>query len=365
MISVEAMRLGRFVLSGYNGFTQTNYKDRQETLSRITTPHSSSILSTKLNLAERDNTPALELESNICTFPPTLLERTYPKFQNKKYWDIFIVPKIFNTILNSGILSHEDFIQLRELIANKEGQYSSPILQTAMLIEDFNRAGIEAEKRKKNFIAREGWLHNAKENLNLKLHINKTGGLEVSANHSKEEDLAANRKTITTCKPTSYEGSKHLFLFGCLEAIGSFKVFTPEEEQKIHKLILREKPFSRAALQMAIFLSETFNSFTNIPVRTLSDLSYEKGIYTLSETTIKDVLKNTVNLHFGIYSDLLQLSINPIEQETTFHEGIVQDAAMFKTPAYKTRVLKSIVDTFEYVDPLDRFRKDVMGLLKI
>lgn len=365
MTSVEAMRLSRFVLSGYKGFIHKTYKDRQETLSRITTPHSSSTLSTKLNIAERNNAAALELESNICTFPPTVLEKTYPKFQNKKHWAIFIVPKILNKILDSRILPHEDFMQLRELISNKNGGYNSSVLQAAILIGDFNRAGMQAEKRKKDSIAKEGWLHNANENLNLKLHISKTGKLEVSASPFGNEDLPASRKIITTCKPTSYEGSKHLFLLGCLEAIGSFKVFTPEEEQKIHELVLREKPFSRAALQIAIFLNETFNSFANIPTKTLSDLSYEKGFYTISETTIKDPLENNANLHFSIHSDSLQLLISPIEQETSFHERIVQDEPMFKTPLYKTRVLKSIVDTFEYIDPLDRFRKEVMGLLKI
>ena len=147
-LTVEAARLGRFVLNGYHGFINTEYSGHTQVLSTLDIHAPASVIASRFVLCNPENGGLgsyLEFRANVLPSTPRVLERAYPKYQNQNLWNKFILPYILNAIQDSNCLSASDFKQLKEIVSEGR-EYSNSALQLAMLIGDFYRAAIQIDK---------------------------------------------------------------------------------------------------------------------------------------------------------------------------------------------------------------------------
>lgn len=368
-LTVSGARLGRFVLSGYRGFVNNTFSGRQHTLSKLNTIRPASLHIAKLVICDRESMhePQLEFQSGVCIAAPLFLGKVSPKLQDRKIWNELVLPKLLSAIQNSNCISHEDLMQLRQIVL-KEKTYSNTALQAAIIVGNFYSTAMQVTKppKSKELKLAEGFLSKDDENINLRLYVKKSGGLEVRAKSSKENTHTV-VKTIMPFLPTSYIESKHLFSLACLDAIDSFKLLAPDEELEFQQIVLGDKPFSRTALQLSIFLNEAYEAFSNLPIRTIFDIRRESRIHGLRETMVKDSQENTTNLNCLVSSEgLLELRASPVNsEEASFHVDIIPDWPQWKSPINKGFVLGSIIDALENVDEFERVAEPLREFLGV
>ncbi|GEM_PF-5430949 len=372
-LTVEAARLGRFVLSGYRGFVNTKYPGHTQLLSALDIQAPGSKIASRFVLCDPKNGgrgTQLEFRASVLPSTPRVLERAYPKYQNQNLWNKFILPYILDAIQDSNCLSAGDFKQLKEIVLGGK-RYSDSALQLAMIIGDFYRAAVQVNKIPKN--GRDIKLCKGifDESINLNLCLNWTGKLEVQAKPLKNKTFSPPVKCTVMdflpSSPSNYVESKHLFYLGCLDALSTFKLLLPNEEKELQELVLGETPFSRTALQVALLLNDAYSAFSKLSSSELNEIESRHELYLLTERLL-DNLENSncsnANLSLSINSGSLELRATPQNEETSVVVDVVPaNEPALKRPNMKRSVLGFIIDGMENTELFERQAPALRALL--